>query len=80
MTISKYDTFVCSHPLLFLLDDSIKQKQRFVIGLAVFDKDRCLPFAKDESCIVCEEHCPTYDKAIKFKSIRLKIRMEVKLL
>ncbi len=61
---------VCPSGAIERLD--MKQKQRFVIGLAVFDKDRCLPFAKDESCIVCEEHCPTYDKAIKFKSIKVK--------
>jgi ferredoxin len=61
---------VCPSGAIKRLD--VKQKQSFVIGLAVFDKDRCLPFAKDESCIVCEEHCPTYDKAIKFKSVNLK--------
>jgi len=61
---------VCPSNAIKRLD--VKEKQSFVIGLAVFDKDRCLPFAKDESCIVCEEHCPTYDKAIKFKSIKAK--------
>jgi ferredoxin len=61
---------VCPSNAIKRLD--VKEKQSFVIGLAVFDKDRCLPFAKDESCIVCEEHCPTYDKAIKFKSIKVK--------
>ncbi len=65
---------VCPSGAIERLD--LKQKQRFVIGLAVFDKDRCLPFAKDESCIVCEEHCPTYDKAIKFKSIKVKNKNE----
>ncbi len=37
-----------------------------MIGLAVFDKDRCLPFARGEECLVCEEHCPTGEKAIVF--------------
>ncbi len=60
---------VCPSGAIKRLD--VKQKQSFVIGLAVFDRDRCLPFAKDESCIVCEEHCPTYDKAIKFKDINV---------
>jgi polyferredoxin/NAD-dependent dihydropyrimidine dehydrogenase PreA subunit len=45
------------------------EKQAFVIGLAVFDKVRCLPFADHSPCIVCEEHCPTHDKAIKFKEV-----------
>jgi formate hydrogenlyase subunit 6/NADH:ubiquinone oxidoreductase subunit I len=35
------------------------------MGLAYFDKDLCIPYAKYEDCIVCEEHCPTPDKAIK---------------
>jgi len=60
---------VCPSNAIKRLD--VKEKQSFMIGLAVFDKDRCLPFAKDESCIVCEEHCPTYDKAIKFKEVRV---------
>ena len=48
---------------------TVPEKHRTVIGIAVFDKDRCLPFAKDIPCIVCEEHCPTHDKAIKFREV-----------
>jgi polyferredoxin len=44
----------------------VEEKRKFVIGLAVFDKDRCLPFARQEECLVCEEHCPTAEKAIVF--------------
>jgi MauM/NapG family ferredoxin protein len=45
----------------------LAEKQRTVIGVAVFDKNRCLPYAKGQSCIVCEEHCPVPYKAIKFR-------------
>ena len=45
----------------------LAEKRKTVIGLAVFDKDRCLPFARQEECLVCEEHCPTPDKAIVFE-------------
>ncbi|WP_310601476.1 4Fe-4S binding protein [Desulfobulbus sp.] len=45
------------------------EKQAVVIGLAHFDKNRCLPYASATPCIVCEEHCPTPDKAIKFKEV-----------
>lgn len=45
---------------------ALREKRKNVIGLAVFDKDRCLPFARGEECLVCEEHCPTADKAIVF--------------
>ena len=42
----------------------LPDKQKNVIGLAVINKDRCLPFAKGVECLVCEEHCPTGEKAI----------------
>ena len=41
------------------------------IGHAVFDKNICLPFARGIPCIVCEEHCPTPDKAIKFNLLEV---------
>ncbi|MFZ2146055.1 MAG: 4Fe-4S binding protein [Sedimentisphaerales bacterium] len=34
------------------------------IGTAFFDRDRCLPWAMDKPCIVCEENCPVSPKAI----------------
>jgi len=46
-----------------------EEKHRTVIGQAVFDTDRCLPYARGVPCIVCEEHCPTPDKAIKFREV-----------
>lgn len=45
---------------------TVKEKHLAKIGHAFFDKNLCLPFAKGIPCIVCEEHCPTPDKAIKF--------------
>ena len=44
----------------------LEQKQKYVIGTAVFDKGRCLPWAFHTNCLVCEEHCPTGKKAIVF--------------
>ena len=44
-----------------------QEKHAAVIGRAYFDKNRCLPYAEGIPCIVCEEHCPTPDKAIKFR-------------
>lgn len=49
----------------------LTEKQKTVIGVAYFDKNRCLPYAKETSCIVCEEHCPTPEKAIKFRETRV---------
>jgi polyferredoxin len=34
------------------------------IGTAFFDHNRCLPWAMDKPCIVCEENCPVSPKAI----------------
>ena len=45
---------------------SIEEKQQLKIGLAVFDKGRCLPHAYGRECIICEEHCPLPKKAIFF--------------
>lgn len=45
----------------------LEQKQKFVIGTASFDKGRCLPWAYHVDCLVCEEHCPTGEKAIVFE-------------
>jgi MauM/NapG family ferredoxin protein len=45
----------------------VAEKRKVVIGLAVFDKNRCLPYARGEECLVCEEHCPTGEKAIVFE-------------
>jgi polyferredoxin len=50
----------------------LKEKQEFVIGKAWFDENVCLPFAKAKDCIVCEEHCPTPEKAIQFKEVEVK--------
>lgn len=35
-----------------------------VIGIAMFDRGRCLPWAMATPCTVCEEFCPTSPKAI----------------
>ena len=56
---------VCPSGAITELD--LKMKQTTKIGHAWFDKNLCLPYAKGIPCIVCEEHCPTPNKAIKFR-------------
>ncbi|PLX80687.1 MAG: hypothetical protein C0616_07280 [Desulfuromonas sp.] len=58
----------------------LEQKKKEVIGIAVFDKDRCLPFARREECLVCEEHCPTGEKAIVFDEQQVLVKSEVRTL
>jgi Pyruvate/2-oxoacid:ferredoxin oxidoreductase delta subunit len=43
---------------------ALAEKRVQVIGVAVIDRDRCLPWAQDTPCIVCQEMCPVPDKAI----------------
>ena len=50
---------------------TIKQKHAEKIGHAFFDKNLCLPYAKGISCLVCEEHCPTPQKAIQFRKVEV---------
>lgn len=45
---------------------SLEQKNKMKMGTASFDKSRCIPWYRHEDCLVCEEHCPTPEKAIKF--------------
>jgi polyferredoxin len=47
----------------------LEQKKKRIIGLAAVDKNHCLPYAKKINCIVCEEHCPIPEKAIRFETI-----------
>ena len=56
---------VCPTGAIRRLDRTAKHTT--VIGRAHFDRNRCLPYASGTDCIVCEEHCPTPDKAIKFR-------------
>ena len=44
------------------------------IGTAFVDRGRCLPWAMDTTCIVCEEVCPTSPKAIYFKLETVTLR------
>ena len=47
----------------------VESKRREVVGKAVFDKNHCLPFARRVDCIVCEEHCPIPEKAIRSREV-----------
>ena len=47
----------------------VAEKHRAVIGKAAFDRNLCLPYAKKTNCIVCEEHCPVAQKAIRSETV-----------
>ena len=49
----------------------LEEKMKTKMGLAVIDKSLCIPWAKGTECIVCQEHCPVSDKAIKLSEHRM---------
>lgn len=49
---------------------SVEEKRRTKIGLAEIDRDLCIPWAEGDECLVCEEHCPVAEKAIKMSGER----------
>lgn len=44
---------------------NLKDKKQYKMGTAIIQKDRCIPYRLNDNCIVCEEHCPIPEKAIK---------------
>lgn len=44
-------------------------KRQAVLGVAVIDRNRCLPWAHGTPCIVCEEMCPVSPKAIRLEEV-----------
>ena len=70
----EYNCNLCGEicPTDAIMPLTLPEKQKTVMGLAHFNKNLCIPYARNEECIVCEEHCPTPDKAIKFDEKEFK--------
>jgi ferredoxin len=49
----------------------LEVKRLTPIGLASINRDRCLPWAHQIPCIVCEEACPVADKAIQLEEVEV---------
>jgi ferredoxin len=66
---------VCPTSALRLLAPEQKQAiggpAEVTIGTAFVNRGRCLPWAMDTPCIVCEEMCPTSPKAIVLETVAL---------
>jgi len=45
---------------------SMEEKQKFKMGTAYINKNKCYAWNEHINCLVCEEHCPVPEKAIKF--------------
>jgi len=48
-----------------------QQSQPVRLGLAFYDRGRCLPWAMATECIVCEEWCPVSPKAIYVEEVQV---------
>jgi MauM/NapG family ferredoxin protein len=46
---------------------TLEEKKQIPIGLASIDTNRCLPWAYNTICSVCEETCPLAEKAIRLE-------------
>jgi MauM/NapG family ferredoxin protein len=62
-------TTVCPTGALEPLSQRVKQK--FRMGTAYFDKNRCIPYAENANCLVCEEVCPTVNKSIHMRDVEV---------
>jgi MauM/NapG family ferredoxin protein len=60
---------VCPTGAILKLTEEQKLKTR--LGLARIDRSLCLPWKKKKECIVCEEHCPTANKAIQLRKVEV---------
>jgi polyferredoxin len=65
----EYNCSLCGQvcPTGAIKELEITEKQKVKIGLAFIDRNRCIPYTLGINCIVCEEHCPTPEKAIWFE-------------
>ncbi len=50
---------------------SLEKKREQVVGKAYINQDRCIAWADQEDCIVCEEMCPVPDKAILLEEVEI---------
>lgn len=61
-----YSCNACGHvcPVGAIPPLSLEEKRQRIIGKAYIDEDRCIAWADQTDCIVCEEMCPVPEKAI----------------
>ncbi|MFA6320799.1 MAG: 4Fe-4S binding protein [Candidatus Omnitrophota bacterium] len=66
----EYQCTLCGHtcPTGAIPSLSREKKMKVKLGLAEIDQSICLPWAKHTECLVCQEHCPVADKAIKLNT------------
>jgi ferredoxin len=68
-----YECNACSQvcPTGAIRSLSLEEKKEIKIGTAYFNKNKCYPWNENLNCLVCEEHCPTPEKSIKFWEVEV---------
>jgi polyferredoxin len=58
----------------------LTEKEKLVtrLGLPKIDRNICIPWKDNKQCLVCEEHCPISNKAIKLKKVEVSGKMILK--
>jgi MauM/NapG family ferredoxin protein len=63
----EYQCTLCGHvcPTGAIDRISLDKKLKTKLGVAKVDRSTCIAWANRQECLVCEEHCPVSNKAIK---------------
>jgi len=63
----EYNCTLCGEvcPTAAIKKLSLNEKRKVKLGTAEIDKSICIAWKDNKECIVCEEHCPIPEKAIK---------------
>ncbi len=63
----EYQCTLCGQvcPTGAIPDLKISEKKKIRLGTAGVHRGRCLSWRGEENCLLCEEHCPVEEKAIK---------------
>ncbi len=66
----EYNCTLCGEvcPTKAIPELTLFEKKKEILGLAIIDESICYPHSQNKQCIVCEEHCPISEKAIKLKN------------
>lgn len=70
----EYNCTLCGQvcPTGAIAELGVAEKRGWKIGNAWIDPALCLPYANGIPCMVCEEHCPTGQKAIVFREVQVR--------
>jgi MauM/NapG family ferredoxin protein len=77
----EYRCTLCGHvcPTGAVMPLTVEKKLKTKLGCASVHKEICIPWSQGKECLVCEEHCPVSEKAIKLSEGKNKDGKPLKL-